>query len=71
MYLFIYSSTIHLSIYLSRIGDFTIEKYAEQVSNLGMDKFSEYSTYGKNTFFIPIDQAFEVSFSTFAFLKNI
>lgn len=43
-----------------RLGDNKVERFAEQVSNLGQSKFPEYFAYGKSTFFIPVDQAFEV-----------
>jgi len=42
-----------------KIGDFSIEKYAEQIKSLGMEKFPEFSQYGKFTFFLPVDTAFQ------------
>ena len=43
-----------------RIGDFSIDKFAKRVEQLGFDKFPEFSQYGKMTFFLPIDRAFNV-----------
>merc|ERR1719481_793927 len=40
------------------LGDFSVKKIAERVASLGWDKFPEYSSYGKFTFFLPVDLAF-------------
>ena len=47
----------------SRIGGFSTKKFAERLTILGLGKgnFSEFNNYGKNTYFIPIDSAFEVN----------
>jgi len=42
-----------------KIGEHTIAKFAEQVAALGMERFPEFSKYGKNTFFVPVDDAFQ------------
>jgi len=42
-----------------RIDDFSIKKFADRLEALGMGNFSEFSSYGKFTFFLPIDSAFE------------
>jgi len=42
-----------------RIGDFSIKKFAERLEALGIGNFSELNNYGKFTFFLPIDSAFE------------
>jgi len=44
-----------------RIGGFSTKKFAERLTILGLGKgnFSEFNNYGKNTYFIPIDSAFE------------
>jgi len=44
-----------------KIGDFSTKKFAERLKTLGLGKgnFTEYNNYGKFTFFIPIDSAFE------------
>jgi len=41
-----------------KIGDFSIDKFAKRIEQLGFDKFPEFSQYGKMTFFLPIDSAF-------------
>jgi len=42
-----------------KLGENKVQRFAEQVSNLGQSKFPEYFAYGKSTFFIPVDQSFE------------
>ena len=38
--------------------------FAARLRQLGMEKFPEFGKIGKFTFFIPVDAAFEVSFTT-------
>jgi len=42
-----------------RIGDFSISKFSRRIEQLGLGKFPEFSQYGKMTFFLPIDAAFD------------
>ena len=44
-----------------RIGDLSISKFSRRIEQLGLGKFPEFSQYGKMTFFLPIDAAFDVS----------
>ena len=44
-----------------RLGEYSVKKFAKRVEQLGFHKFPEFSKYGKMTFFLPIDQAFDVS----------
>ena len=46
---------------LFRLGEFSVTKFTKRIEQLGLDKFPEFSKYGKMTFFLPIDQAFGVS----------
>ena len=48
-----------------RIGDFSTKKFAERLETLGLGKgnFTEFNSFGKFTFFLPIDSAFEVKLS--------
>ena len=48
-----------------RIGDFSTKKFAERLETLGLGKgnFTEFNSFGKFTFFLPIDSAFEVILS--------
>jgi hypothetical protein len=49
-----------MAVIFFRLGENKVQRFAEQVSNLGQSKFPEYFAYGKSTFFIPVDQSFEV-----------
>jgi len=42
-----------------KLGGFSVSKFAAQIAKLGWDKFPEFSGYGKFTFFIPVDEAFQ------------
>ncbi|XP_023339723.1 fasciclin-1 [Eurytemora carolleeae] len=42
-----------------KLGEYSIDKYTEQIRSLGMDKFPEFEQYGKYTFFLPVDSAFQ------------
>eukprot|EP00090_Calanus_glacialis_P012795 TRINITY_DN2142_c0_g1_i1.p1 TRINITY_DN2142_c0_g1~~TRINITY_DN2142_c0_g1_i1.p1 ORF type:complete len:616 (-),score=157.05 TRINITY_DN2142_c0_g1_i1:467-2314(-) len=44
-----------------KIGDFSTKKFAERLETLGLGKgnFTEFNSFGKFTFFLPIDSAFE------------
>ena len=52
-----------------RIGDFSTKKFAERLETLGLGKgnFTEFNSFGKFTFFLPIDSAFEVIISLIFF----
>ena len=43
-----------------RIGDYSISKFAKRIEQLGFQKFPEFAQYGKMTFFLPVDSAFDV-----------
>jgi len=42
-----------------KLENYTITKFSEQISKIGVSKFPEYLNYGKSTFFIPIDHFFD------------
>jgi len=42
-----------------RLGGHSIHQYASRLAALNMEKFPELSSYGKFTFFVPIDSAFD------------
>ena len=45
-----------------RIGGHSIKKFYRRVVELGLEKFPQFDQYGKMTFFIPVDSAFNVGF---------
>ena len=45
-----------------RIGEHSIKKFYRRVVELGLEKFPQFDQYGKMTFFIPVDSAFNVGF---------
>jgi len=42
-----------------RLGGHSIHQYASRLAAIGIQKFPELSSYGKFTFFVPIDSAFD------------
>jgi len=41
-----------------RIGDNSVKKFYRRVQQLGLEKFPQFTQYGKMTFFLPVDSAF-------------
>ena len=42
-----------------RLGEHSIQQFANRLAIIGMDKFPQLNQYGKFTFFIPVDEAFK------------
>ena len=42
------------------LGEYSVNIYSQRLQLLGLEQFQELNKYGKSTFFIPVDQAFDV-----------
>jgi len=41
------------------LGEYSVNIYSQRLQLLGLEQFQELNKYGKSTFFIPVDQAFD------------